>query len=94
LKLDHILQREALRRVTDNIDSNDLHEATAAALGFYFQSQFALLTLISLTADDAAVAVERLDDVEIKANGKSLLYQLKHSVQANPPAVTLSSVAF
>lgn len=80
--------------MTDNIDSNDLHEATAAALGFYFQSQFALLTLISLTADDAAVAVERLDDVEIKANGKSLLYQLKHSVQASPPAVTLSSVAF
>lgn len=89
----HILQQEALVRVMDNTDSNAVHEATAAALGFYYQSQFALLTLLSQTGDDAAVAVERLDDVELKANGQTLLYQLKHSVQANPPSVTLASVA-
>lgn len=27
----------------------------------------------------------RLDDVELKANGQKLLFQLKHSVQENPP---------
>ena len=81
----------------DNTDSNVVHEATAAALGFYYQSQFALLTLLSQSADDAehhaAVAVERLDDVELRANGQTLLYQLKHSIQKNPPPVTLASVA-
>ncbi len=87
-------QREALKRVMENIDSNAIHEATAAALGFYFQSQFALLTLISQTTSEAAVAVERLDDVELKVDGQQLLYQLKHSIQDNPPAVTLASVAF
>lgn len=76
----------------EGADSNTVHEASAAALGFYFQSQFALLTLISHTTDDAAVAIERLDDVELKANGQTLLYQLKHSVQENPPAVTLACV--
>lgn len=81
-------------RVTENTGSNAIHEATAAALGFYFQSQFALLTLISQTTSEAAVAVERLDDVELKVEGQSLLYQLKHSIQDNPPAVTLASVAF
>ncbi|EIU5250315.1 TPA: hypothetical protein L4623_004947 [Pseudomonas aeruginosa] len=80
--------------MTDNTGTNVLHEATAAALGFYFQSQFALLTLISQMTSEAAVAVERLDDVELKVNGQSLLFQLKHSIQSNPPAVTLGSVAF
>ncbi len=80
--------------MTENIGSNSIHEATAAALGFYFQSQFALLTLISQTNSEAAVAVERMDDVELKVDGLSLLYQLKHSIQNNPPAVTLASVAF
>ncbi|MNO60780.1 hypothetical protein D3C76_514070 [compost metagenome] len=77
----------------EGAESNTIHEASAAALGFYFQSQFALLTLISQTNDDAAVAIERLDDVELTANGQTLLYQLKHSVQENPPPVTLACVA-
>lgn len=80
-------------QVTDNSESNTVHDASPAALGFYYQSQFALLTLLSQNADDAAVAVERLDDVELKANGQKLLFQLKHSVQENPPPVTLASVA-
>ncbi|WP_193383966.1 ABC-three component system protein [Pseudomonas viridiflava] len=84
---------EALVRVMDSTGSNTLHDATPAVLGFYYQSQFALLTLLSQTADDAGVAVERLDDVELKANGQKLLFQLKHSVQDNPPPVTLASVA-
>lgn len=45
-----------------------------------------------MSQDDAAVSVERLDDVEILANGQKLLYQLKHSVQDTPPAVTLTCV--
>lgn len=80
-------------QVMDDTGSNTVHDASPAALGFYYQSQFALLTLLSQTADDAAVAVERLDDVELKANGQKLLFQLKHSVQVNPPPVTLASVA-
>ena len=78
----------------ESTDSNSVHDATAAALGFYYQSQFALLTLISQEADDAAVAIERLDDVELKANGQTLLLQLKHSIKDNPPPVTLACVAF
>ncbi|MGY2172866.1 ABC-three component system protein [Pseudomonas gingeri] len=91
--LHHLLHREAFVQVMDNTESNTVHDASPAALGFYYQSQFALLTLLSQTADDAAVAVERLDDVELKANGQKLLFQLKHSVQNNPPPVTLASVA-
>lgn len=77
----------------DGTDSNAVHDASAAALGFYYQSQYALLMLVRLKTDDPAVAIERLDDVEIKANGQSLLYQLKHSIQENPPPVTLACVA-
>lgn len=77
----------------DGTDSNTVHDASAAALGFYYQSQYALLMLVRLKTDDAAVAIERLDDVEIKSNGQSLLYQLKHSIQENPPPVTLACVA-
>lgn len=76
----------------EGAESNTVHEASAAALGFYYQSQFALLTLLSQTADDAAVAIERLDDVELRANGQTLLYQLKHSIQENPPPITLACV--
>lgn len=85
--------REARGKVTENSGSNSVHDATAAALGFYYQTQFALLTLISQTSDNAAVAVERLDDVELKVDGQKLLYQLKHSMLVNPPAVTIASVA-
>lgn len=70
-----------------------VHAAEAAALGFYYQALFALVTLISLTTDDAAVAVERLDDVEVIADGNTLLYQLKHSMSVAPPPVTLASRA-
>lgn len=69
------------------------HAAEAAALGFYYQTLFALLTLVKAANDDATVAVERLDDVELVADGKTLLYQLKHSLSAAPPPVTLASRA-
>ena len=69
------------------------HTAEAAALGFYYQAFFALATLVAQTADDAAVAIERLDDVEVVADGNTLLYQLKHSVSETPPPITLASRA-
>jgi len=75
------------------LDLTGVHEASASALGFYYQAHFALFSLISQTTDDAAVAVERLDDVELKADGHNLLYQLKHSMSSTPPAVTLKCVA-
>jgi hypothetical protein len=67
------------------------HSAEGSALGFWYQAHFALLTLVTLTTDEAAIGIEQLDDVELKADGKTLLYQLKHSVSANPPPITIKS---
>jgi len=69
------------------------HSAEASALGFYFQSFVGLSTLVGQADDSAIVAVERADDVELKVNSETLLYQLKHSMGENPPAVTLASRA-
>ena len=69
------------------------HSAEAAALGFYYQAFFALLTLLNQDTDYAAVGVEQLDDVELRAEGRALLFQLKHSMSAAPPPVTLKSRA-
>ena len=67
------------------------HTAEGAALGFYYQSLYALLALQRLPHDDAAVILERLDDVELEVEGGRLLNQLKHSISENPPKVTLAS---
>jgi hypothetical protein len=67
------------------------HSAEAAALGFYYQAFFALLTLLGQNTDNAAVGIEQLDDVELKADGHTLLYQLKHSMSSDPPAISLKS---
>lgn len=69
------------------------HAAEAAALGFYYQALFALVTLVAQATDDAVVAIERLDDVELVAGGNTLLHQLKHSISATPPPITLASRA-
>jgi hypothetical protein len=69
------------------------HSADASALGFYFQTLFALEILVRETADNAAVAIEQLDDVELRADGQKLLYQLKHSISESPPPITLKSRA-
>lgn len=69
------------------------HSAEAAALGFYYQAFFALLTLMSQDTDNAAVGVEQLDDVELKVDGHSLLYQLKHSISSAPSPITIKSRA-
>lgn len=69
------------------------HEAGASALGFYYQAHFALLSLLRHSADDSAVSVERLDDVQLEVNGQHLLIQLKHSLSRRPPPISLSSTA-
>ncbi|NDZ12697.1 hypothetical protein C7T35_10075 [Variovorax sp. WS11] len=69
------------------------HSAEGAALGFYFQSLYALRAVLEQPHDDAAVCLERLDDVEVVSNGEPLLAQLKHSIAAKPSAVTLASRA-
>lgn len=65
------------------------HAAEGAALGFYFQSLHALRGILEQPHDDAAVCLERLDDVEFVSNGEPLLVQLKHSMSEKPAAVTL-----
>ncbi len=69
------------------------HSAEAAALGFYYQTFFALLTLLSQRTDNAAVSVEQLDDVSLSIDGQTLLYQLKHSIRIAPPPIRLTSRA-
>jgi hypothetical protein len=69
------------------------HSAEAAALGFYYQAFFALLTLMGQETDNAAVGIEQLDDVDLKVDGHNLLYQLKHSISNAPPPITLKSKA-
>ena len=69
------------------------HSAAAAAMGFYYQSLYGLFCIVKATDDDAAVCLERLDDVEVKVNGQTLLNQLKHSLSKKPKPVTISSVA-
>lgn len=77
----------------DENPSSVTHAAEGSALGFLYQSFYALRTLVLLTTDDAAVGVERLDDIELKVENQTLLYQLKHSISAKPPAITLKSRA-
>lgn len=71
----------------------NIHTAEDAALGFYYQTYFAFLTLLQQTGDDAGVGIERLDDVELKVDGHLLLYQLKHSIKMVPPPITMKSRA-
>ncbi len=52
---------------------------------------YALLTLLRTDTDNAAVCVEQLDDIELKVDNQTLLYQLKHSMKPNPNPITLSS---
>lgn len=75
-----------------HIDSGS-HSAESAALGFYYQSLYALLSVLKESHDDAAVCLERLDDVEVISNGQPLLIQLKHSIVEKPVAVSLASKA-
>ncbi len=67
------------------------HSAEGSALGFWYQSLYALLILLTKDSDDAAVGIEQLDDVALTANGHSLFYQLKHSIAEKPSSVGIKS---
>jgi hypothetical protein len=73
--------------------TTDDHSAIDSALGFYYQSLYGLLVILQTVNDDAAVCLERLDDVEIAINGQSLYFQLKHSLSKKPAGISLASVA-
>ncbi|MCG9524927.1 hypothetical protein MCM45_00030 [Providencia rettgeri] len=68
------------------------HAAEGTALGFYYQSLYALKAILENKHDDAALCVERLDDIEIMANGETLLSQLKHSIKLTPSPITITSI--
>jgi len=71
---------------------NSLHDATASAIGFRYQERYALLKLLDAQDDEAAIAVEGLDDVQLSANGTDLLEQLKHSFAEQPKPISIKSV--
>lgn len=72
-------------------ENNASHSAEGSALGFWYQSLYALLILVAQETDDAAIGIEQLDDIELKADGHALLYQLKHSIAAKPSPVGIKS---
>jgi len=74
------------------LTTTNSHSADAAALGFLYQAQYALLRLWKDSSDDATVHLETLDDVVLESNGQVILEQLKHSLAVKPPAITLASV--
>lgn len=71
---------------------SSLHDATASALGFRYQERFALLELLAAKDEEAAVAIEALDDIQLSANGTDLLEQLKHSFAEQPKSIDIKSV--
>lgn len=74
------------------MNSTNAHSADAAALGFLYQAQYALLRLWNETSFEAAIYLETLDDVVLEANGLTILEQLKHSLSTKPDAITVASV--
>ena len=74
------------------MNHKNAHSADAAALGFLYQGQYALLRLWNETDDDATIYLETLDDVVLEVKGQTILEQLKHSLSEKPPSITISSV--
>ena len=69
--------------------ASSVHDATASALGFRYQERFALLELFDTKDDEAAVAIEALDDVQLTASGTDILEQLKHSLAKQPKPIDI-----
>jgi hypothetical protein len=74
------------------LTTKNAHSADDAALGFLYQAQYALVLLWLEVDDDAVVYLETLDDVVLVANGDTFLEQLKHSLKAKPPSLTVASL--
>ncbi|WP_377512815.1 ABC-three component system protein [Octadecabacter sp. R77987] len=67
------------------------HDASAVAIAFQFQQRQALFELFGTNDDEAAVAVEALDDIQLNLDGQTLIEQVKHSIKPNPAPITLKS---
>jgi hypothetical protein len=74
------------------LTAKNAHSAEDAALGFLYQTQYALVLLWQEADDDAVIYLETLDDVVLVANGDTLLEQLKHSLKTKPPSLTVASL--
>lgn len=67
------------------------HDATAVAIAFQFQQRQALLELFGSEDDEASVAVEALDDIQLNLENQTLIEQVKHSIKPNPTPISLKS---
>lgn len=56
-----------------------LHSAVDSAIGYYFQGAYALVRLLSIDDEDAAISIETLEDVVLEGANPTL-HQLKHSL--------------
>ena len=64
--------------------SNIAHTASGQALGYFFQARYSLLLLLQVGREDpdAAISVEKFDDVSFDKNASPIeQIQLKHSIQ-------------
>jgi len=86
-------QTKLTERFTMGTTNNNDHSAVGAALGFYYQSFYALHLLLAQKSDDASVGIELLDDVQLTTGGMTLLAQLKHSVLDKPAKLSIKSVS-
>jgi hypothetical protein len=60
------------------------HSAVGPALGYYYQSIFALICLFDSENEDSFVSIETLDDVYHEDGDKKTLHQLKHKTTTDP----------
>jgi hypothetical protein len=60
------------------------HSAIGPALGYYYQSIFALICLFDSENEDSFVSIETLDDVYHEDGDKKTLHQLKHKTTTDP----------
>lgn len=56
-----------------------LHAAVDSAIGYYFQGAYALVRILSLDSEDAAISIETREDVVLEGPNPTL-HQLKHSL--------------
>ena len=57
------------------------------ALGYLYQAQYALYTLLTADGEESALILEGLDDVELQSATATELQQLKHHLSTTRQAV-------
>lgn len=61
------------------------------ALGYLYQTQYALHSLLAADSEETAIIVEGLDDVELQATSSTKLQQLKHHISTKRQATLTNS---